>query len=150
MPITDDPIRIIEVKDGKALIRAPRLSMCAHCHAEDEIKNKSIFETWIDNPVGAKPGDFVHVEMAPKKFLLGIFVLFGVPLIGLFLGIAAASWVHFFNPLARQIALGFFGYALSYIIVWRFDKYALKSNKFIPAAIKKIRIKEDFLNKPVG
>lgn len=146
MPITDDPIRVIEVKDGKALVRTTRLSMCAHCHAEDEIKNKSIFETWIDNPSGAKPGDFVHVEMAPKQFLLGVFILFGIPLIGLFIGITAASLIHFANPLAGQIALGFFGYALSYVIVWRFDKYALKSNKFLPAAIKKIRIKENLLN----
>lgn len=150
MPITNDPIRIIEVKDGKALIRAPRLSMCVHCHVEDEIKNKSIFETWIDNVAGAKPGDFVHVEMAPEKFLLGIFILFGVPLIGLFLGITAASWLHFANPLAGQIVLGFFGYALSHVIVWRFDQYAVKSNKFIPVAIKKIRIKDSLLNKPVG
>ncbi len=150
MPITDDPIRIIEVKDGKALVRATRLSMCAHCHVEDQIKNKSIFETWIDNPAGAQPGDFVHVEMAPNKFLLGIFILFGVPLIGLFLGITAASLIHFANPLAGQIVLGFFGYALSYVIVWRFDKYALKSNKFFPAAVKKIRIKENLLNQPVG
>jgi len=149
MAITEDPIRIIEVRDGKARIQLQRLSMCAHCHLEDDMVTTPIFETWIDNPAEASPGDFVHVELAPGKFLLGVFILFGIPLIGLFAGILTASLLNLSNLLTAQILLGFFGYGISYILVWRFDKYALKSNKFIPAAVKKIEIKPELLNKPM-
>lgn len=150
MAITEDPIRVIEVKDGRALVRATRLSMCAHCHQEDDRIKTAVFESWIDNPAGAKPGDLVHVEMPPGKYLLGVFVLFGIPLIGLFVGIGLASWLHLPNVLAGQIVLGLLGYALSYVIVWRVDKYAAKSHKFIPAAVKKVTIKGGLLNKPMG
>ena len=149
MAITEDPIQIIEVKNGRALLSFRRLSMCAHCYLEDDMATTPIFETWIDNPAGARPGDFVHVEMAPGKFLLGVFILFGIPLIGLFAGILTASLLHLSNLLTGQILLGFFGYGISYIVVWRFDKYALKSNKFIPAAVKKIKIKPELINKPI-
>ncbi|OQX87176.1 hypothetical protein B6D60_04465 [candidate division KSB1 bacterium 4484_87] len=150
MAVSEEPIKIVAVKGGRAKIVVRRFTLCAHCHLEDGLFVPSIFEIWVDNKISARPGEMVHVQMAPKKFLLGVFILFAIPLLGLFAGIATVYALHLAHSLAAQIIGATFGYAVSYLLVWRLDRYVLKSNKFIPAVAKIVRVKQNLIAKPIG
>jgi len=147
MAVTEDPVKIIEVQNGKARIRISRFSMCAHCHLADWANETRIFEVWVDNKIGARSGDFVRAEMPSARFLLSVFAVYGLPLFGLFAGVVIANFLHFQNLQNAEILLGGAGFVVSYLFLWGFDKYAVKSKNFLPAAIKRVRVKPMLLNK---
>jgi len=147
MAVTEDPVKIIEVKNGKARIRISRFSMCAHCHLADWTNETRIFEVWIDNKIGAQPGDFVRAEMPSARFLLSAFSVYGLPLVGLFTGVVIANLLHLQNLQRAEILLGGAGFVASYLFLWAFEKYAVKSKNFLPAAIKRVRVRPNLLNR---
>lgn len=145
MAISRDAVKIIEVKNGRALIRVDRFSLCASCHLTDWMASSSVIETWIDNDVDAQPGDVVQVRMATSKFLTSVFVLFGVPLIGLFAGVALAASSHYSHVVQKEMLFGIGGFFLSYFFVWLFDKFFARRKGFLPSAMKSVRIKPEAL-----
>lgn len=150
MAVSEEPIKILEVKDGRAKILVRRTNICAHCHLEEGLLAPSIFETWVEDNIGARPGENVFVQVAPKKFLFGVFILYIIPLIGLFSGLAAIFLLNLAHSLTAQIMGAIGGFAISYVFVWRIDKWARKSNKFIPAALKIVNVRKDLIGKPIG
>jgi len=140
MAVARDAVKIIEIKNGRALIRVDRFSLCTSCHLTDWMTSSSVIETWINNDVNAKPGDLVQVRMTTGRFLASVFVLFGVPLIGLFAGIILADSFHYSNVVQKEMLFGIGGFFLSYFFVWLFDKFVARKKGFLPSAMKSVRI----------
>ena len=99
----------------------------------------------IDNDADARPGDLVQVRMMTGKFLASVFVLFGVPLIGSFAGIAFAHLFHYSNVIQKEMLFGVGGFFLSYFFVWLFDKTVARRKGFLPSVMKSVRIKPEAL-----
>ena len=143
MIVTEEPAQVIEVVGNRAKIRVTRLSVCAksHCQACDKghcsvlPSDMDVMEAWVDNQIGVKPGDWVQVGMNSRHFLLGVGVIFGLPLIGLLFGILFAwlTYPHFPCPLSLEsweALLGIIGLGLSLLSLRKFKRYVLRKPGF--------------------
>ena len=142
MAITQDPVQIVEVKDGRALIRMDRMALCVNCHLTDWLYFSSLVELWVDGSSDARAGDFVQVEMKSGNFLLGIFVLYVLPVIGLLAGVLLGQA---YRGAAGAVAGGFGGLALSFALVHLFDRFVGEKAGFRPKVKKVVRLWEDLL-----
>ena len=145
MAISQTPIKIIEVRNGRALIQVNRLTICTHCHMIEGLPNASIFETWVENDAGADPGEFVRVQIPAGNFLLSIFMVFVLPLIGLIGGTLVAASYPMFSSGQWEAVFGLAGWALAYIPVRIFDRYASRRPGFLPSIRERVRIKPGLL-----
>jgi len=86
--------RVIAVENSRATVCFEALGVCKHCEAGPlcygTVKQQAIV---AENNVGAKVGDNVYVEQAPRIALTSAFVLFGVPIMLAIIGlVAGARW----------------------------------------------------------
>ena len=75
---------------GKARIKTDRTSACGECGhkgACHSLGGTSEMIVVVDNPVGARPGDFVEIRFETKSFLVGSFLLYFVPIVGFLIGV---------------------------------------------------------------
>lgn len=75
---------------GKARIKTDRASACGECGQKGachSLGGSSEMVVTVDNPVGARPGDFVEVRFETKSFLVGSFLLYFVPILGFLIGV---------------------------------------------------------------
>ncbi len=108
--VTEDPIEIIDVKDGQVKVRAIRLMMCAHCHLQILPSELQPLEVWVDDRTGAQPNELVQLGMSSRHFLLTVALVFGLPLLGLWGGTLSAfipypHFPHSLVPLLGEICL---------------------------------------------
>ena len=86
---------IIEIHEGRALVRTDRSSACSGCasmglcHVTESGDERTVE---ADNPGHAVIGQKVRVAVPTSSFLKGTFFLYLFPLIGLFSGMAAGLW----------------------------------------------------------
>ena len=147
MAVTRDPVQIVEVKNGRALIRTDRMTLCVNCRLTDWLYPSSLVELWVDDSGGAQAGDFVQVEMKPGHFLLGVLVLFVLPVAGLLAGVLLGRACA---GAAGAVAGGFAGLALSFAAMHLFDRVAGGKGGFLPKVKKVVRLRDDLLAAPTG
>lgn len=79
---------VIELHDGKAVVRIKRHAACGDCKAcELGVSNLSELDVDVDNQLGAEVGDQVRVEMQTPDVLKAAFLVYTVPLFALMTGI---------------------------------------------------------------
>ena len=83
------------VEAGLALVRARRSSACRDCASAGFCEAGAAAHAVIraDNPLGAVPGQRVRVAVPASGLLGGGLLLYGLPLAGLFAGMAAGLWL---------------------------------------------------------
>ena len=157
MIFAQDPVKVLEVKDGKVKIQAARLSACSTCTVPGHMEKPDFFEIWIDTRTDAHPGDLLKVGMSAGKLYLSMGMIFFLPIFLLVVGYLSFSYLWrvfstsaspaLFNALGAVAGLVF---ALGLLRV--FNNYAVHARGFLPEAIKKVRIRKDYfdLNKPVN
>ena len=128
MENTGDHIGLItNIKDGTAQIRFLRGSACAHCGACLSIGDSEM-EISLPNTLGAKEGDRVAVDLAPKRLVQASLIAYAVPLVlliaGVFIGSRYADWAG--------LALGIAACGISYLILRIVEKKSAKSKSFQP------------------
>lgn len=118
--------RVIEAGDGLAKVVVMRREACSHCRACDFGRTDRVVVE-AGNPVGARAGDEVVLELESARVLGAAFVAYLVPLafmvVGLYLGGSLARAVG--RPGSASlfgIGLGFALLALSYVGVHVYDK----------------------------
>ena len=118
---------VTSIKDGTAQIRFLRGSACAHCGACLSIGDSEM-EISLPNTLGAKEGDRVAVDLAPKRLVQASLIAYAVPLVlliaGVFIGSRYADWAG--------LALGIAACGISYLILRIVEKKSAKSKSFQP------------------
>lgn len=149
---------IVDTKGKTAQVEIKRNSACGDCGACHMSKNKSTMETVALNPIGAKKGDSVEVEMEFANVFKAASIMYGIPLVAFLFGASITyyliislglNWDQNLVPFFSGIAL----LAVSYGVIKYFDKKGLFNSKYQPtitgfAEIKKIE--KDPIKKIMG
>ena len=118
---------VTSIKDGTAQIRFLRGSACAHCGACLSVGDSEM-EISLPNTLGAKEGDRVAVDLAPKRLVQASLIAYAVPLVlliaGVFIGSRYADWAG--------LALGIAACGISYLILRIVEKKSAKNKRFQP------------------
>lgn len=89
--------RVIENIDNKARVKIIRQSACSKCEKDCMLAGDSHemdeMEVVVDNPVSAEKGTMVSLEMGEKPLVYASLIIYLLPLIGLFIGYFAGSWL---------------------------------------------------------
>ena len=107
--------------------RTPTHVACAHCGACLSVGDSEM-EISLPNTLGAKEGDRVAVDLAPKRLVQASLIAYAVPLVlliaGVFIGSRYADWAG--------LALGIAACGISYLILRIVEKKSAKSKRFQP------------------
>lgn len=105
---------VIELRDGWALVRSVRLPMCAGCHAKETcgellLGGPGKHTVAARNEAGARVGDLVSLEVAPRAVATSAAVLYGIPTAAVVAGaaigaLAGPAWLG----LGRDASAGLF------------------------------------------
>ncbi len=83
---------VVQVRGRRAVVRTERGHACEGCGSAGFCslsEGDDVCTVEADNPAHASVGEKVRVAIPTSRFLTGTFFLYGFPLIGLFLGMAA-------------------------------------------------------------
>ena len=80
--------RVIEVTDGKALVKIERSSACGKCHTECALKSseKQAILIEVRDPLGVQVNQSVQIAMQNANALRASFAVYIIPLLGLVVG----------------------------------------------------------------
>lgn len=122
---------VTAVSPGKARVKLERKSLCEKCGI-CSVWGKDFMLMEVDNSQGARVGDKVKIETPPGKALKISFMLFIIPLIGLFAGIFSGYLLAMWLGLKSlwQAGLGILFFLLGFLVVRWYDKKAQKGESF--------------------
>ncbi|MBN1572006.1 MAG: SoxR reducing system RseC family protein [Deltaproteobacteria bacterium] len=104
--------KVIESRDGMALVLVNRSSACEGCGARGACHTFGggrDAKVSVDNEVGAKAGDMVEIGIEEASLLKASFLVYIVPIIALILGAGAGQLVSGQVGIAKEGAAAFGG-----------------------------------------
>ena len=129
--IKDHPLGVVkEIKDDKVTVIFCRSSSCGKCEACGMLKETGEMYLDFDYNEKVEVGESVGVYVDEKFFLFSAFMLYGIPLVVLLIGIGLASIV--FKEGYSQLIAALIGFGLcvaTYFVLKRFDNYFEKIKK---------------------
>lgn len=127
--------RVINLKGDLATVEIERKSDCGTCRACTlGAGNTMIAEA--ENPLGAKIGQRVRVEISSREILKGAFLIYILPplalILGMMLGITITNRSGFFKESSQTVGLvlGLVFLVLSFVLIWRHSKRAKDRNAY--------------------
>ena len=135
--------RVAKSYNNKAEIIITRHSACDKCekkcgladnsHDTDQIKLE------VDNPVNAKKGDLVTVEMDDSNVRLASMLVYLIPIIGIFIGYLVFNYLGSLFGLAGQELFGMLGsfvfFGFSWYLLRKIDNYYKENYSFQPKIV---------------
>jgi len=118
--------RVINLKGDLATVEIERKSACGTCRA-CALGTGNTMITEAENPLGAKIGQRVRVEISSRAILRGAFLIYIFPLLalilGMVLGITITNRVGFKESSQTVgLVLGLVFLVLSFVLIWRYNK----------------------------
>ena len=136
---------VTAISSGKAKVRLERKSLCERCGI-CSVWGKDFMLMEVDNLKEARVGDKVRIETPPGKTLKISFMIFMIPLLGLFAGIFSgyllSRWVGLRSLWQAGFGIAFF--LLGFLGVRWYDKKAQKGEGFRPRIVQIEREEQDF------
>ncbi|MBI5417429.1 SoxR reducing system RseC family protein [Candidatus Poribacteria bacterium] len=134
---------VIEIKDNIAIIKMAISENCKNCCACNFSSDKEL-TIEATNSLGAKKDDKVKILIPEKAVFYASFVIYIIPLIGLFAGYFIGTYMtnNFFDKNYSEIigilssALGFFG---TFFLIYRYEKKFKSDNKMMPDVIEIVK-----------
>jgi len=85
----EQTVVVVEERNGEALVRGRRATACGSCAGKSSCGTlgswvERFAEMRVTNPIGAKAGDEVTVEVPDGEFLRAALRLYGAPMLGFF------------------------------------------------------------------
>ena len=114
---------VLRADAGRILVEAEPGNGCACCAAKENCfvrDDKRKRTLWIDNTMGAEPGDRITFYIEERGVVLASVVLYFIPVLFLFVGIITGSFIYMRLGMERDmsaIILGLAGIFLSFIFV---------------------------------
>lgn len=135
--ITQQEGIVISVAGETARVKTSRHSDCENCGA---CPGNAAIVLDARNPLGAKPGQPVMIEVQEVGMLKSAFIVYMLPLIAMFAGAVAGGYLA--GQLAKdvfwfQVAGGGAAFVLSILYIRHFDKRA-SANKNLQPVITRI------------
>jgi sigma-E factor negative regulatory protein RseC len=135
---------------GFARIVTNRSSACSGCHTGSAgcgscLANSKLVSLVAD-PVGAKPGDMVQVELNSKDLLKGAAVLYLLPVITLLAGALSGPAVISYLKWGQTtggILGALLGLAIGFLLMKRIDRSRWARRKLVPSITAVIASTED-------
>lgn len=129
-----------EVKGDDVVVSLVRHEACKHCNACSHGHNDKEMILEAGNACQAKVGDHVMVSLKVSPFLQASFIMYGIPLIALFVGIFAGYTLQpilqiNINQEIMSIICGLGLLAVTYVVIAMNEK-RFKKKKFKPQAIR--------------
>ncbi|WP_296561381.1 SoxR reducing system RseC family protein [uncultured Acetobacterium sp.] len=135
------------LRGNNAEVEIKRNSACGDCGACHVSKDQSVMLTTAKNPVNAKSGETVEVEMQFANVFVAAFIMYGIPLIAFILGSSVAYYlVGSLNLRWDQVLTSFFtGISLTviaYLLIRQVDRQGRFSSKYQPVIVAIVEKKE--------
>lgn len=127
---------VVEIDNDLAKVRVGRHSDCKNCGACPGNNNMIMS---VNNPLDAKVGQKVCIEIAENKLIKSVYVVYIQPLLFTFIGIVIGYLIAIYmhkSATAYEIILGIFFFLLSVIFIKIEDKKVEKNNSNKPTIIK--------------
>jgi sigma-E factor negative regulatory protein RseC len=132
-----DQGRVLKVERDRAWVEFAASSACASCGAcHQAASGKMMLEA--ENPVGAKMGDRVEVEISSAARVLGPLLVFGTPILFLLLGIIIGGLISE----TAGIVLGIIFLVVGFLFLKLIDEYVTRQKKFRNRIIRVLLEKE--------
>ena len=112
-----------------ATVQIKSAGECSRCKAGC-MERDGFMVAEAENTIGAKVGDMVSLGLDSKKALTASFVVFGLPLLALFIGVIATNFVTEqigYQNQALSIIVGLIAFFLMFIPVKAYDRHLKKS-----------------------
>lgn len=128
------------LRGNNAEVEIKRNAACGDCGACHVSKDQSVMLTTAKNPVNAKSGETVEVEMQFANVFVAAFIMYGIPLIAFILGSSAAyylvgalslKWDQVLTSFLAGICLT----AIAYLVIRYFDNQGRFNSKYQPVII---------------
>lgn len=138
------PYGVVKKVDKKyALVEMQRQEMCGDCHACDAISTKKSCMLKCEKEIECQVGDLVELNLAQPTFLKATYVMYGLPLVGLILGVMVGYGISLcLNGVNEDIWVllgGLVGVVLPLLgIKWADDQGRFK--KYLPHVVAKREI----------
>lgn len=125
------PYGIVKQVDKKyALVEMQRQEMCGDCHACDALTTKKSCVLRCEKEIECQVGDLVELSLAQPTFLKATYVMYGLPLIGLILGIIMGYGGYcFFNTINEDVWV-LVGGLIGIILPLLYIKWADQNGRF--------------------
>jgi len=133
--------QVLEAEGQFAKIRMNRTGMCAQCGRCGIMAFQPASDIIVDadNPVGARAGDSVRLEMESRYYLTAAFIVYVFPLLlgglGYLLGALIASQMGVSEG-TLGIAGAVFLFALSFAGIRAYDKKAAREGRYRPHIVE--------------
>ena len=136
--------KVIETQGNRAIVKITRKSACKNCqhscglagdkHEIDEL------EVEVDNPIGAKKGDRVSLEMEDKQVFFASLTIYLIPpifmILGYFIFAELGETILGWEDELVGILGAFIMFFLSFLGLRQLDNILSKKSGFDPAIIK--------------
>ncbi len=139
--------KVLHNNGDKALVKIERQSACQECHREcllavneHEVKD---MEVEVDNPVQAKAGQTVKIEMNEANLVMASLIVYILPILGMITGYFLGSWIGSRFLLLSANTSGIIGSFILFFLVFlmvRMIDLRLKDNKGYHPQITKVII----------
>lgn len=123
------------------LVRHTACGNCGACQLGDEQKDIMMI---AKNAVHAKKGDLVEVTMATNSVLSAAFIMYVIPLAGLFIGLLLGQLLFDGKDIMTAF-LGLIFMGLTYVIIKLNDKRFLKNEKYTAQILTILQSEHDGL-----
>ena len=123
------------------LVRHTACGNCGACHLGDEQKDIMMI---AKNAVHAKKGDLVEVSMATNSVLSAAFIMYVIPLAGLFIGLLLGQMLFAGKDIMTAF-LGLIFMGLTFVIIKLNDKRFLKNEKYTAQILTILQSEHDGL-----
>jgi len=123
---------VIELKNNLAVIRLNRTEACAKCRACIAGMKTQEMLVEAENECNATVGDWVEMELRENGFFKAVLIMYGLPLIGLMVGICVGYFLlpGFFPAINRDIVSAGSGIIVTGLIfLWIHSQESRWSNK---------------------
>ncbi len=136
---------VAESDDDKAVVVITRQSACQKCDKECGLSHSSHeseqMKVEVENPIGARQGEEVTVEMESNNLLLASFLIYVFPIIAMILGYIVFNWLGSIFAIGQLEIFAIVGsalfFAFSWLIIRRIDNHFAGDKSFKSRIIKR-------------
>ena len=125
--------KVIKVYDDIAEVNFKRKSSCDKCKV-CSLEDSGTVSIKLKNEIGAKIGDIVEVGISDKRLTQSNWIVFGIPLLVLLIGMIVANVLKLKE--LHSILIGAGSLVLGFVIVFVIDKIIAKNKSFSPKILK--------------
>jgi sigma-E factor negative regulatory protein RseC len=126
---------VTHVADGKAIVAVEKKVECGTCHAGCVCHpEKKVFFIEAEDPIGVRTNQVVQLTMPGGSELKVAMVVYGVPLVGLFVGVLLGQYLgKMFGLETLSEILGGFGcLALALLVVKQYNRMFQRNHTYHP------------------